>query len=109
MDKVVEEKQLPIKMAAFGHCFRTEAGAGGTAGKGLYRVHQFSKVEMFVLCTPEQATALLEELIAIEVGLMSPDLLRFVTHFCCVLVFRGSCRVHLWPGSSKEGTAAKKY
>lgn len=67
MDKIVEEKQLPIKMAAFGHCFRTEAGAGGTAGKGLYRVHQFSKVEMFVLCTPAQAEALLEQLLAIEV------------------------------------------
>lgn len=44
MDKVLKESQLPIKMAAFGHCFRTEAGAAGAAGKGLYRVHQFSKV-----------------------------------------------------------------
>jgi seryl-tRNA synthetase len=67
MDKIIEEKQLPKKLAAFGHCFRTEAGAGGTAGKGLYRVHQFSKVEMFVFCTPEQGEALLEELIDIEV------------------------------------------
>jgi seryl-tRNA synthetase len=44
MDKLLNEADLPIKMAAFGHCFRTEAGAGGSAGKGLYRVHQFSKV-----------------------------------------------------------------
>lgn len=73
MDKVVEEKQLPIKMAAFGHCFRTEAGAGGTAGKGLYRVHQFSKVELFILCTPEQADALLEELIDVEVRARRPQ------------------------------------
>lgn len=66
MDKVVEEAVLPIKMAAFGHCFRTEAGAAGAAGKGLYRVHQFSKVEMFVICTPEESDALHEELIGIE-------------------------------------------
>ena len=67
MDKVVEEAQLPIRMAAYGHCFRTEAGAAGAAGKGLYRVHQFAKVEMFVVSTPEQSEALLDELLAIEV------------------------------------------
>lgn len=72
MGKVVPEQQLPIKMAAFGHCFRTEAGAAGAAGKGLYRVHQFSKVEMFVICTPEQAEDLLQELIDIEVCLDLP-------------------------------------
>lgn len=66
MGKVIPEPQLPIKMAAFGHCFRTEAGAAGAAGKGLYRVHQFSKVEMFVICTPEQAEELLQELLDIE-------------------------------------------
>lgn len=44
MDQTLDEAQLPIRMCAFGHCFRTEAGAAGMAGKGLYRVHQFSKV-----------------------------------------------------------------
>lgn len=66
MDKILEEASLPIKMVAFGHCFRTEAGAAGAAGKGLYRVHQFSKVEMFVVSTPEQSDALHQELIGIE-------------------------------------------
>ncbi|GLC33588.1 hypothetical protein PLESTM_000089000 [Pleodorina starrii] len=66
MDRILAEEQLPIKMAAFGHCFRTEAGAAGMAGKGLYRVHQFSKVEMFVLATPDQSEALHAELINIE-------------------------------------------
>lgn len=60
MDQVLDEAQLPIRMAAFGRCFRTEAGAAGSASRGLYRVHQFSKVEMFVLCTPEQSEALLQ-------------------------------------------------
>ncbi|KAL0025985.1 hypothetical protein WJX77_010596 [Trebouxia sp. C0004] len=66
MDKILAEEQLPIKMAGFGHCFRTEAGAGGSASRGLYRVHQFSKVEMFVVCTPEQSEALLEDLANLE-------------------------------------------
>ncbi|GBF92787.1 seryl-tRNA synthetase [Raphidocelis subcapitata] len=66
MDQVLLEKQLPIRMAAFGHCFRTEAGAAGAAGKGLYRVHQFSKVEMFVVCAPGQSDALHAELIDLE-------------------------------------------
>jgi seryl-tRNA synthetase len=66
MDRIIEEKDLPIRMAGFGHCFRTEAGAGGMAGKGLYRVHQFSKVEMFVISTPEQSESLLNEVLAIE-------------------------------------------
>ncbi|KAL3141627.1 hypothetical protein ABBQ32_004864 [Trebouxia sp. C0010 RCD-2024] len=66
MDQILSEDELPIKMAGFGHCFRTEAGAGGSASRGLYRVHQFSKVEMFVVCTPQQSEALLEDLADIE-------------------------------------------
>ena len=66
MDEVVEESQLPIKMAAFSHCFRTEAGAAGAQTRGMYRLHQFSKVEMFVVATPEQSDALHDELINIE-------------------------------------------
>jgi seryl-tRNA synthetase len=77
MDKVVPEAELPLKMAAFGHCFRTEAGAAGAAGRGLYRVHQFSKVEMFVVCTPEQSDALHEELIALEVEMFTELGLHF--------------------------------
>jgi seryl-tRNA synthetase len=78
MDKVIEQKELPIKMVGFGHCFRTEAGAGGTAGKGLYRVHQFSKVEMFVVATPEQSDRILAELLDIEVRCF----LSLVPHYC---------------------------
>ena len=66
MDEVVDEKQLPIKMAAFSHCFRTEAGAAGASTRGMYRLHQFSKVEMFVVSTPEQSDELPDELIGIE-------------------------------------------
>ena len=44
MDRILPESALPIKMVAFGHAFRTEAGSAGSASRGLYRVHQFSKV-----------------------------------------------------------------
>ncbi len=57
MDKLLQEAELPIKMAAYGHCFRTEAGAAGAAGKGLYRVHQFSKVRLTLLEQPQTSIA----------------------------------------------------
>ncbi|KAJ9509503.1 hypothetical protein QJQ45_001959 [Haematococcus lacustris] len=81
MDKVLREAELPIRMVAYGHCFRTEAGAAGAAGKGLYRVHQFSKVEMFVLSTPEQSNALHEELRTIETELFAELGLHFKATF----------------------------
>ena len=106
MDKIIMEEELPIRMVAFGHCFRAESGSAGmclssvlklrdedslqsdyvsllwladlltfldngrvsagSASKGLYRVHQFSKVEMFTLGTEEQSDHLLAELCHIE-------------------------------------------
>jgi len=60
------EKDLPIKMAGVSHCFRTEAGSYGKESKGLYRVHQFSKVELYQFTHPEHSNAALEEILAIE-------------------------------------------
>ncbi|GMP80337.1 hypothetical protein CsSME_00035474 [Camellia sinensis var. sinensis] len=71
MDSILTESSLPLKYAAFSHCFRTEAGAAGVATRGLYRVHQFSKVEMFILCRPEESDSYHEELIGIEEDLFS--------------------------------------
>jgi seryl-tRNA synthetase len=65
-DQIVDLSQGPIKMAGVSHCFRREAGAHGQFSKGLYRVHQFTKVEMFVCCRPEDSDALHEELRTIE-------------------------------------------
>lgn len=65
-DEVFNEKDLPKKYIAFSHCFRKEAGSYGKYSKGLYRTHQFSKLEMFVYCTPEQSSAIHEELLHIE-------------------------------------------
>lgn len=72
--QVVDAEQLPIKLCGLSHCYRTEAGAAGRASRGLYRVHQFTKVEMFTFCLPEQSDALHEELRQIECDLF--DLLE---------------------------------
>jgi seryl-tRNA synthetase len=64
--QLVNEEQLPIKLCGISHCFRTEAGAHGKATRGIYRVHQFTKVEMFAFTAPEQSDATLEELRSIE-------------------------------------------
>ncbi|KAK9270408.1 hypothetical protein L1049_025987 [Liquidambar formosana] len=71
MDSILAESLLPLKYVAYSHCFRTEAGAAGTATRGLYRVHQFSKVEMFILCRPEESVSYHDELIKIEEDLFS--------------------------------------
>jgi seryl-tRNA synthetase len=65
-DKVFDELELPRKYVGLSHCFRTEAGAPGRDTRGLYRVHQFTKVEMFAFCTPDQSEALHQELLRIE-------------------------------------------
>jgi seryl-tRNA synthetase len=67
--QILEETQLPLRYAGLSHCFRTEAGAPGRETRGLYRVHQFTKVEMFIFCTPEQSEAAHWELLAIEEAL----------------------------------------
>jgi seryl-tRNA synthetase len=65
-DRLLEEDELPIKLAGLSHCFRTEAGAAGRESKGLYRVHQFSKVEMFAITRPEDSEAMHGHLLELE-------------------------------------------
>jgi len=65
-DHIFDEAELPRRYVGLSHCFRTEAGAAGRDTRGLYRVHQFTKVEMFVFCTPEQSEALHQEIKEIE-------------------------------------------
>jgi seryl-tRNA synthetase len=68
---ILERKDLPLKLAGVSHCFRREAGAAGQFSKGLYRVHQFTKVEMFSYCLPEDSDRIHEELRAIEEEIFS--------------------------------------
>lgn len=63
---ILEKEVLPIKYGGLSHCFRREAGSAGQYSRGLYRVHQFSKVEMFVYTLPEESEKVHEQLLAIE-------------------------------------------
>ncbi|MCL1992052.1 MAG: serine--tRNA ligase [Spirochaetes bacterium] len=63
---ILAKEQLPLRMAGLSHCFRREAGSAGQFSKGLYRVHQFTKLEMFAYCVPEESDRLHEELRLIE-------------------------------------------
>ena len=57
---------LPRKLAGISHCYRTKAGSAGRESRGLYRVHQFTKVEMFVFCRPDDSPVIHEELLHVE-------------------------------------------
>ncbi len=61
--EIIPEEKLPIKYAAYTPCFRKEAGAAGAQERGLIRVHQFNKVEMFAFTTPEQSETLFAEMV----------------------------------------------
>ncbi len=64
--QTVDADDLPLKLCGVSHCFRTEAGAAGRASRGLYRVHQFTKVEMFAYTLPSESDDMLDYLRAME-------------------------------------------
>lgn len=61
-DEILNSDQLPIKMCGVSPCFRREIGSHGKYTRGIFRVHQFNKIEQFIFCLPEQSWALHEEL-----------------------------------------------
>lgn len=63
MNEIFDAKQLPMRYAGVSPCFRKEAGAHGRDTKGIFRVHQFEKVEQFVFAKPEESWAIHEEMI----------------------------------------------
>lgn len=62
-DEWLKKDELPLKYAGYSTCFRKEAGSHGKDVKGLFRVHQFEKVEQFVVCSPEDSWNILEEMV----------------------------------------------
>ncbi len=70
-NQTIPAEELPIRMGGLSHCFRREAGSAGQFSRGLYRVHQFTKVEMFVVCLPEQSEQIHRELLEIEKEIFS--------------------------------------
>jgi seryl-tRNA synthetase len=69
-DEILEEAALPVRYAGFSTCFRREAGAAGKDTRGIFRVHQFDKVELFAFVRPEESPAEHERLLAIEEGIL---------------------------------------
>lgn len=66
MDEILNEKDLPLFYAGYSACFRKEAGTYGKYTRGLFRVHQFNKLEMYIFCLPEQSKKMHEKILNIE-------------------------------------------
>ncbi|MBQ6414339.1 serine--tRNA ligase [Candidatus Saccharibacteria bacterium] len=66
MDEIIDEDKLPLFYAGYSACFRKEAGTYGKYTRGLFRVHQFNKLEMYAFCLPEQSKNIHEKILAIE-------------------------------------------
>ncbi len=62
MNEVLKQENLPLKLAGVSACFRKEAGAHGKDTRGIFRTHQFNKIEQFIFCTPEDSWQMHEEL-----------------------------------------------
>ena len=65
-DEIIDEKDLPLLYTGYSPCYRKEAGAAGKFSRGLFRVHQFNKLEMYIFCTPEQSVQMHEKILSIE-------------------------------------------
>jgi seryl-tRNA synthetase len=75
--EIIEAERLPLRYAGFSPCFRREAGAAGKDTRGIFRVHQFDKVEMFSFVAPEQAPAEHERILSIEEEILTELGLRY--------------------------------
>lgn len=67
--EVLDEKNLPLKYLGFSPCFRTEAGSYGRVSYGLYRVHEFDKLEIFIYCKPQDSEKMHQYILSLEEGL----------------------------------------
>lgn len=68
-NKIVPQEDLPQYLVGFGHAFRSEAGARGADTRGIYRVHQFSKVELFVVCAKEDSNGVLKRMVDLQMDI----------------------------------------
>lgn len=66
MDEIIDEDKLPLCYSGLSACFRKEAGAAGKHTRGLFRVHQFNKLEMYIFCLPEESEQMHEKIRAVE-------------------------------------------
>ena len=83
IDQIIPEQQLPITMTSYSPCFRKEKGAHGLEERGVYRIHQFEKQEMIVVCKPEESMAWFEKLWGYTVELFRSMDIPVRTLECC--------------------------
>jgi seryl-tRNA synthetase len=107
-EEILREENLPRKLAGFSHCFRREAGTYGQASKGLYRVHQFSKVEIFIYCLPEDSDKMHQEILKIEEEIFSSLKIPYRVVDCCTAELGGPAYrkfdLEAWfPGENRWG------
>ncbi len=95
MNEVLEINELPLYLAGYSPCYRKEAGAHGKDTKGIFRVHQFSKVEMFMFCLPEESWNQHEKMISIVEEIWKPLGIPF--------------RIVILPSGDFSRVAAKTY
>ena len=69
-NKVFSSPSLPLKVVGLGRAFRAEAGARSTDTRGLYRVHQFTKVELFAVTAEDASEAVMEEMLLIQKSIL---------------------------------------
>jgi seryl-tRNA synthetase len=99
-DQILKEEQLPITMTSYSPCFRKEVGAHGIEERGVYRVHQFEKQEMIVLCKPEDSDVWYEKMWKYSVELLQTLDIPARQLVCCTgdladLKYR-SCDIEAW-------------
>jgi seryl-tRNA synthetase len=106
MNEILEEKDLPLHYVSFSTCFRREAGSYGKDTKGILRVHQFDKLEMFSFCKPEDSVAEHKYFVSLEEKLMQQLKLPYrVVQLCSADFARPSSStidIETWfPGENK--------
>ena len=105
-DQIIKEGELPITMTSYSPCFRKEVGAHGIEERGIYRVHQFEKQEMVVLCKPEESMAWYEKMWQYTVELFRNLDIPVRTLECCSGDLADlkvkSCDVEAWSPRQKK-------
>ena len=104
-DQILKESDLPITMTSYSPCFRKEVGAHGIEERGVYRIHQFEKQEMIVICKPEDSEAWYEKMLNYTVELFRSLDIPVRKLVCCTgdladLKYR-SCDVEAWSPRQK--------
>jgi seryl-tRNA synthetase len=83
INKIVSEEEIPIKLVGYSQCFRKEIGSHGIDEKGLYRTHQFNKVEQIIICKPEESYKYYDELLKNSVEMFKELELPIRVFECC--------------------------